>query len=74
MLIAFGTRPGIVQGTMEAEHRNSVIESLLRQHYTILEIREDKDREAAQKNALDFTLFESVKINDLSLFTVSCPL
>lgn len=60
---------GIVQGTMEAEHRNSVIESLLRQHYTILEIREDKDREAAQKNALDFTLFESVKINDLSLFT-----
>lgn len=60
---------GIVQGSMEADHRNSVIESLLRQHYTILEIKEDKNREAAQKNALNFSLFETVKINDLSLFT-----
>jgi len=63
------SRGGIVQGTMEAENRNTVIESLLRQHYTILEIREDRNKEIAQKNALNFSLFETIKINDLSLFT-----
>ena len=60
---------GIIQGTMEAESRNSVIEALLRQQYTILDIREDLNREAAQKRAVNFSLFETIKINDLSLFT-----
>jgi type IV pilus assembly protein PilC len=54
---------------MEADHRNSVIDALLRQQYTILEIKEDKDKEATQKNALNFSWFEKVTINDLSLFT-----
>jgi len=54
---------------MEAESRNSVIEALLRQQYTILDIREDLNREAAQKRAVNLSLFETIKINDLSLFT-----
>ena len=63
------SRGGIIQGTMEAESRNSVIEALLRQQYTILDIREDLNREAAQKRAVNLSLFETIKINDLSLFT-----
>jgi len=59
---------GIVKGIMEAESRNSVIESLLRQQYTIMEIREVQRKEA-HKHALKFSLFETIKINDLSLFT-----
>jgi type IV pilus assembly protein PilC len=59
----------IVKGTMEADNRNLVIDALLRQQYTILEIKEDKDKEATQKNALNFSWFEKVTINDLSLFT-----
>lgn len=59
----------IVKGTLEADNRNLVIDALLRQQYTILEIKEDKDKEATQKNALNFSWFEKVTINDLSLFT-----
>lgn len=59
----------IVKGTMEADNRNLVIDALLRQQYTILEIKEDKDKEATQKNALNFSWFEKVTINDISLFT-----
>ncbi len=59
----------VVKGTLEADNRNLVIESLLRQDYTIVDIKEDRDREAAKKASLNITLFESVKINDLSLFT-----
>lgn len=54
---------------MEADNRNLVIDALLRQQYTILEIKEDKDKEATQKNALNFSWFEKVTINDISLFT-----
>jgi type IV pilus assembly protein PilC len=54
---------------LEADNRNLVIDALLRQQYTILEIKEDKDKEATQKNALNFSWFEKVTINDLSLFT-----
>ncbi len=59
----------VVRGTLEADNRNLVIESLLRQDYTIVDIKEDRNREAAKKASLSFSLFESVKINDLSLFT-----
>lgn len=59
----------IVKGTLEADNRNLVIDALLRQQYTILEIKEDKDKEATQKNALNFSWFEKVTINDISLFT-----
>jgi type IV pilus assembly protein PilC len=59
----------IVKGTLEAESRNLVIEALLGQNYNILELKEDKSKEAAKKSSLNITLFESVKINDLSLFT-----
>jgi type IV pilus assembly protein PilC len=59
----------VVRGTLEADNRNLAIESLLRQDYTIVDIKEDRNREAAKKASLNITLFESVKINDLSLFT-----
>ncbi len=59
----------VIKGSLEAENRNSVIESLLRQSYTILDIKEDKDKVIASKSVLNINLFESVKINDLSLFT-----
>ncbi|MGS0764004.1 type II secretion system F family protein [Syntrophomonas curvata] len=58
-----------VKGTLEADDRNWVVESLLRQNYTIVELKEDKNKEKEQKASLNITLFESVKINDLSLFT-----
>lgn len=60
---------GIVQGTLEADNRNLVIESLLRQNYTILDLREARHQPAAPRSALNISLFEKVKINDLSLFT-----
>lgn len=66
---ALDTAGAVVKGTLEADNRNLVIESLLRQNYTIVEIKEDRNREAAKKSSLNITLFESVKINDLSLFT-----
>ena len=59
----------VVKGILEADNRNLVIESLLGQNYTIMELKEDKNKEAAQKASINITLFESVKINDLSLFT-----
>ncbi len=59
----------IIKGTLEAENRNLVIEALLGQNYNILELKEDKSKEAAKKSSVNITLFESVKINDLSLFT-----
>lgn len=59
----------IVKGILEADNRNLVIESLLGQNYTIMELKEDKNKEAAKKASVNITLFESVKINDLSLFT-----
>ncbi len=59
----------IIKGTLEAENRNLVIESLLGQNYNILELKEDKNKEAAKKSSLNLNLFESVKIDDLSLFT-----
>lgn len=66
---ALDTAGAVVRGTLEADSRNLVIESLLRQNYTIVEIKEDRNKEAAKKSSLNITLFESVKINDLSLFT-----
>lgn len=60
---------GIVQGALEADNRNLVVESLLRQNYTILELREDKYKTAQKTSFLYAPLFQSVKINDLSLFT-----
>ncbi len=66
---ALDTAGNIVKGTLEAESRNLVIEALLGQNYNILELKEDKNKEAAKKSSLNITLFESVKINDLSLFT-----
>ena len=66
---ALDTAGAVVKGTLEADNRNLVIESLLRQNYTIVEIKEDRNKEAAKKSSLNITLFESVKINDLSLFT-----
>lgn len=59
----------VVRGTLEAENQNLVIESLLRQNYTILDLKEDRDKEVASQTALNINLFKSVKINDLSLFT-----
>ena len=66
---ALDTAGAVVKGTLEADNRNLVIESLLHQNYTIVEIKEDRNKEAAKKSSLNITLFESVKINDLSLFT-----
>ena len=66
---ALDTAGAVVRGTLEADSRNLVIESLLRQNYTIVEIKEDRNKEAAKKSSVNFSLFESVKINDLSLFT-----
>lgn len=66
---ALDTAGAVVKGNLEADSRNLVIESLLRQNYTIVEIREDRNKEAAKKSSMNITLFESVKINDLSLFT-----
>ena len=66
---ALDTAGAVVKGTLEADSRNLVIESLLRQNYTIVEIKEDRNKEAAKKSSINITLFESVKINDLSLFT-----
>lgn len=66
---ALDTAGAVVRGTLEADSRNLVIESLLRQNYTIVEIKEDRNKEAAKKSSLNITLFQSVKINDLSLFT-----
>jgi len=66
---ALDTAGAVVRGTLEADSRNLVIESLLRQNYTIVEIKEDRNKEAAKKSSLNITLFERVKINDLSLFT-----
>ena len=66
---ALDTAGAVVRGTLEADNRNLVIESLLHQNYTIVEIKEDRNKEAAKKSSLNITLFESVKINDLSLFT-----
>lgn len=66
---ALDTAGAVIKGSLEAENRNLVIEALLRQNYTILELKEDKDKAAAGKSALNINLFESVKINDLSLFT-----
>ena len=66
---AMDSNRAVVKGSLEADNRNLVIESLLRQNYTILEVKEDKDKEVAVKTALNFNWFNSVKINDLSLFT-----
>lgn len=66
---ALDTAGVVVKGTLEADDRNLVIESLLRQNYTIVELKEDKDKEKVKKSSLNISLFESVKINDLSLFT-----
>ena len=66
---ALDSAGAVVKGSLEAENRNLVIESLLRQSYTILDLKEDKDKAIASKSALNINLFESVKINDLSLFT-----
>ena len=66
---ALDTAGAVVRGTLEADNRNLVIESLLHQNYTIVEIKEDRNKEAAKKSSLSFSLFENVKINDLSLFT-----
>lgn len=58
-----------IKGTLEADDRNLAIEALLRQNYTIVELKEERNKEAAKKSFVNITLFESVKINDLSLFT-----
>ena len=60
---------GLVKGTLEAENRNMVVEALLSQNYTIVDLKEDKDRAAAQMSQINITLFEKVKVDDLSLFT-----
>ncbi len=59
----------IVKGSLEADNRNLLIDALQAQNLTILEIKEDRDKEAAQKASINIDLFQSVKINDLSLFT-----
>ena len=66
---ALDTAGAVVKGTLEADNRNLVIESLLHQNYTIVEIKEDRNKEAAKQSSMSFNLFKSVKINDLSLFT-----
>ncbi|HZJ85305.1 MAG TPA: type II secretion system F family protein [Syntrophomonadaceae bacterium] len=66
---AMNASGGIVTGTLEADNRSLLIDSLQNQNLTILEIKEDKDKAAAQKAAININLFQSVKINDLSLFT-----
>lgn len=66
---ALDTSGAAIKGTLEADNRNMIIELLQRQNYTILEIKEDKNKEAAKKSAINITLFETVKIKDLSLFT-----
>lgn len=66
---ALDTAGAVVKGTLEADNRNLVIESLLGQSYTILDLKEDKNREAAKKTEINITLFDKVKIADLSLFT-----
>lgn len=66
---ALDTAGAIIKGSLEAENRNLVIESLLRQNYTILELKEDKDKAIASKSAVNINLFKSVKINDIALFT-----
>lgn len=58
-----------IKGTIEAETRNQVIEALFGRRYTIIEIKEDYNKEVEKKSAINITLFESVKVNDLSLFT-----
>lgn len=59
----------IIKGTMEAESLNLVIESLQRQDYIILGIKEEANRKTAPKKALNLRLFQTVKVNDLALFT-----
>lgn len=66
---ALNASGAVVKGTLEAENRNLVIESLLRQNYTIVDLKEDKNRAAAKKTEINITFFEKVKIDDLSLFT-----
>ncbi len=66
---ALNAAGGLVKGTLEADNRGLLINALQSQNLTILEIKEDKDKEAAKKASINITLFESVKINDLSLFT-----
>ena len=59
----------ILRGTMKAENRNSVIQALLHQDYTILEIREHESKEAGPREVFSFNWFQPIKIKDLSLFT-----
>lgn len=66
---ALDSAGAVIKGSLEADNRNLVIESLLRQNYTILDLKEDRDKMAAKQSALNITLFEKVKIADLSLFT-----
>lgn len=66
---ALDTGREVIKGSLEADNRNLVIEYLLRQNYTILEIKADREKEIANKSALHFSWLESVKINDISLFT-----
>lgn len=66
---AMNNAGAVVKGNLEAENRNLVIESLLRQNYTILDLKEDKAKLAASKSEFNINLFESVRIGDLSLFT-----
>lgn len=60
---------GVSQGYLEADNRNLVIEALLRQNYTILDIKEERDKTATRERSVNVSLFQSVKVNDLSLFT-----
>ncbi len=55
---ALDSAGAIIKGSLEAENRNLVIESLLRQSYTILELKEDKAKAAASKSVWNINLFE----------------
>jgi len=59
----------LVTGTLEAENRNMVVEALLGQNYTIVDLKEDRQKAITAKSQINITLFEKVKIADLSLFT-----
>lgn len=58
-----------LSGVVEADNRNLVINNLIKQNYTILEIKEEKGRAEIKQRSLQLSFMDKVKVRDLSLFT-----
>lgn len=58
-----------LSGVVEADNRNMVINNLIKQNYTILEIKEEKGRAEIKQRSLQLSFMDKVKVRDLSLFT-----